>query len=182
MSWSLPRSRMTVAIPYGCMGRSTSTESTARAIRLLTFRRCTMDLPYSFTSIRRRISRGQAWSAAVPVSLRGRDVRPMRIPRARRKDEIRTFRKVDTMDLSGGALLALTPVVLLVVGLVIFCLDDLIRAPAVRYLPKPLWALIILIGSIPIGPVLYLVLGRERTAASSLPDAAERPVPQSATD
>jgi len=86
------------------------------------------------------------------------------------------------MDLSGGALLALTPVVLLVVGLVIFCLVDLIRAPAVRYLPKPLWALIILVGSIPIGPVLYLVLGRERTAASSLPDAAERPVSQSATD
>ena len=66
------------------------------------------------------------------------------------------------MDLSGGALLALTPVVLLVIGLVIFSLVDLIHAPAVRYLPKLLWALIIVIGSTPIGAIVYLVLGRER--------------------
>ena len=47
-----------------------------------------------------------------------------------------TFRKVEVMDLSDGTLLALAPVVVLVVGLVVFCLVDLIRAPAVRYLPK----------------------------------------------
>src|SRR5664279_2076866 len=45
MSWSLPRSRSTVAISYGCMGRSTRTESTARASRLLTFRRCAIGSP-----------------------------------------------------------------------------------------------------------------------------------------
>ena len=94
-----------------------------------------------------------------------------------------TFRKVDVMELSGGTLLALAPVVLLVVGLVIYCLVDLIRAPAVRYLPKPLWALIILIGSIPIGPVLYLVLGRERQPASSIPNPSEQPTePEQPTD
>ncbi len=88
---------------------------------------------------------------------------------------IRTFRKVNAMELSGGTLLALTPVVLLVVGLVIFCLVDLIRAPAVRYLPKPLWALIIVIGSVPIGAIVYLVVGRERKPASS-PPSEQTPV------
>ena len=78
------------------------------------------------------------------------------------------------MTLSGGTLLALTPVVLLVVGLVIFCLVDLIRAPAVRYLPEPLWALIILVGSTRIGAIVYLVLGREREPASPLPDNTVR--------
>jgi len=92
------------------------------------------------------------------------------------------------MDLSGGTLLALTPVVLVVVGLVIFCLVDLIRAPAVRYLPKPLWALIILVGSTPLGAILYLVLGRERQPSSVLdhtdtpavrkpPTPERRPIP-----
>ena len=79
------------------------------------------------------------------------------------------------MDLSGGTLLALAPVVLLVIGLVIFCLVDLIRAPAVRYLPKPLWALIILIGSTPLGAVLYLALGRERQPSPSIPDQTDKP-------
>jgi ABC-2 type transport system ATP-binding protein len=77
---------------------------------------------------------------------------------------------------SGGTLLALTPVGLLVVGLVIFCLVDLIRAPAVRYLPKPLWAFIILVGSTPLGAIVYLVAGRERQpAVSSVPENTERP-------
>jgi hypothetical protein len=38
-------------------------------------------------------------------------------------------REVDVMELSGSTLLALTPVLLLVAGLVIYCLIDLIRAP-----------------------------------------------------
>jgi len=79
------------------------------------------------------------------------------------------------MDLSGGALLALAPVALLVVGLVIFCLVDLIRAPAVRYLPKPLWALIILIGTAPLGAILYLVIGRDRQPSPSVPDRTDTP-------
>ena len=87
-----------------------------------------------------------------------------------------TFRKVEVMDLSDGTLLALAPVVVLVVGLVVFCLVDLIRAPAVRYLPKLLWALIILVGSTPVGAIAYLVLGRERQPASSIPATTGRPV------
>ena len=69
------------------------------------------------------------------------------------------------MDLSGGTLLALIPVALLVVAFVVFCLVDLIRAPSVRYLPKPIWALIILIGSTPLGAIVYLVAGRDRQSA-----------------
>ena len=87
-----------------------------------------------------------------------------------------TFRKVEVMDLSDGTLLALAPVVVLVVGLVVFCLVDLIRAPTVRYLPKLLWALIILVGSTPVGAIAYLVLGRERQPASSIPATTGRPV------
>ena len=79
------------------------------------------------------------------------------------------------MALSGGTLLALIPVLLLIVGLVIFCLVDLIRAPAVRYLPKLLWALIIVVGSAPFGAIVYLVLGRERQPAASLPERPKGP-------
>ena len=45
--------------------------------------------------------------------------------------------------LSGRTLLALVPLFVLVGALVVYCLVDLIRAPSVRYLPKPVWALII---------------------------------------
>ena len=40
-----------------------------------------------------------------------------------------------------------------------FCLSDLYRAEAVRYLPKWAWAGICLI-SIPLGGILYLAIGR----------------------
>ncbi len=73
------------------------------------------------------------------------------------------------MTLSGGTLLALAPVVLLVVGLVAFCLVDLVRAPSARYLPKPLWALIILIGSTPLGAIVYLIVGRDRHPPDTAP-------------
>src|SRR5512132_1220126 len=36
-------------------------------------------------------------------------------------------------------------------GHLIYCLVDLIRAPSVRYLPKPVWALIIVFVSAPFG-------------------------------
>ena len=63
---------------------------------------------------------------------------------------------------SGKVLLALAPLLLLVVGLIIYCLVDLIRAPSVRYLPKPVWALIIMLGSVPVGAIAYLVFGKDR--------------------
>lgn len=39
--------------------------------------------------------------------------------------------------LSGRTLLALVPLFALVGALIVYCLVDLIRAPSVRYLPKP---------------------------------------------
>jgi hypothetical protein len=59
-------------------------------------------------------------------------------------------------------MLALIPVFALLAGLIVYCLVDLIRAPSVRYLPKPVWALIILVASAPFGPLAYLVFGKDR--------------------
>jgi len=61
---------------------------------------------------------------------------------------------------SGRVLLALLPLVVLILGPIIYCLVDLIRARSVRYLPKPVWALLIVLGSAPFGALAYLVFGR----------------------
>ena len=61
----------------------------------------------------------------------------------------------------GTTLLALTPVIALVLGLVAFALVSLVRAPAVRYLPKPVWAIVVLL-MIPLGAIGYLVFGPDR--------------------
>lgn len=63
---------------------------------------------------------------------------------------------------SGKVLLALAPLLVLAAGLMIYCLVDLIRAPSVRFLPKPVWALIIVLGSVPVGAIAYLILGKDR--------------------
>ena len=63
---------------------------------------------------------------------------------------------------SGATLLALTPVLLIVLGLVVFSLVDVVRSPSVKYLPKAVWALIIVLGSAPLGAIVYLVVGRDR--------------------
>ena len=65
---------------------------------------------------------------------------------------------------SGQVLLALAPLVLLILGLVVYCLVDLVRARSVRYLPKPVWALLIVLGSAPFGALAYLVFGRDHDA------------------
>lgn len=54
---------------------------------------------------------------------------------------------------------ALAPLLVIVLGFEVFCLVDLVRAPSVRYLPKWVWALICL-ASIPIGGIVYLLVGR----------------------
>jgi hypothetical protein len=53
----------------------------------------------------------------------------------------------------------LIPVILLQLGLVIYCLVDLARRERTKG-PKWAWALAILFISL-VGPVVYLVLGRE---------------------
>ena len=56
--------------------------------------------------------------------------------------------------------------VLIVIGLALFvyALFDLVATPRerVRYIPKPVWFLVILV--IGIGPLLWLLVGRERSA------------------
>jgi hypothetical protein len=54
---------------------------------------------------------------------------------------------------------ALAPLLLLAAALAVYALVDLVRAPAVRYLPKWGWALICVL-SMPLGPLAYLTLGR----------------------
>jgi len=71
---------------------------------------------------------------------------------------------------AGRTLLALTPLLLLAVGLIVYSLVDLVRAPRALYLPKPVWALIIILGSAPLGPLAYLLLGRDRRG-HEVPDA-----------
>jgi len=70
--------------------------------------------------------------------------------------------RVDLNIPSGRTVLALLPLIALVVGLIVYCLVDLVRARSVRYLPKVVWALIIVLGSAPFGPIAYLLLGRNR--------------------
>ncbi|MGM0670239.1 MAG: PLDc N-terminal domain-containing protein [Gemmatimonadota bacterium] len=55
---------------------------------------------------------------------------------------------------------ALAPLLILAIALVGYCLFDIYRAPAVRYLPRWGWALICVV-SVPLGPLAYLMLGRE---------------------
>ena len=79
---------------------------------------------------------------------------------------------------SGPALLVLGPVLLAVLGLVIYSLVDLVRAPQVKYLPKLAWGLIIVIGSAPLGAIAYLLFGRGHAASPERPGPpAPAPVP-----
>jgi hypothetical protein len=55
---------------------------------------------------------------------------------------------------------ALAPLVILAAALVGYCLYDIYRATGTRYLPRWAWAVICVL-SIPLGPLAYLVLGRE---------------------
>lgn len=54
---------------------------------------------------------------------------------------------------------ALAPVVILAFAFVGYCLFDLSRSE-VRYMPKWLWALVCIL-SIPLGGIVYLLIGRE---------------------
>lgn len=53
-------------------------------------------------------------------------------------------------------LAALLPVVVLGLVFVVYCLVDVFRCPAVRYLPRWAWGLICCI-SVPLGGIIYLV-------------------------
>lgn len=61
--------------------------------------------------------------------------------------------------MSDISLAALLPLIILAVAFVAYCWVDIYRND-VKYLPKWAWAIIALI-SIPIGGIVYLVVGRE---------------------
>lgn len=59
-------------------------------------------------------------------------------------------------------LAALLPAIVLALLFIAFCLTDVFRG-SVRYLPKWAWAVICCI-SVPLGGVVYLIVGRGRSA------------------
>jgi ABC-2 type transport system ATP-binding protein len=63
--------------------------------------------------------------------------------------------------LSPGLALALVPLLVLIVGLDVYCLIDLARARSVRNMPKWVWVIVILLVSAPIGALVYLFAGRD---------------------
>ncbi len=77
---------------------------------------------------------------------------------------------------SGSTLLAITPILVVILGIVVFSLVDLVRARSVRYLPKVVWGVIIVLVSTPLGAIAYLVFGRPRRSGVS-PPAATAAVP-----
>ena len=93
--------------------------------------------------------------------------------------------------MTSGEVAVLVPVLALALALIGFCYVELARRPA-KLLPKPVWAVVIVV-SIPFGAILYLVAGRgERTPApppsriehepsvDSAPLAAAQPLAQPA--
>jgi Phospholipase_D-nuclease N-terminal len=58
---------------------------------------------------------------------------------------------------------AFVPLVIVLAAFATYCLVDLVRAEegAIRYLPRWVWAIICLI-SIPLGGIVYLIVGRKR--------------------
>jgi hypothetical protein len=53
----------------------------------------------------------------------------------------------------------LIPLLVIQLGLIVYCLLDLSRREKVRGLPKWAWALIIILGEL-IGPIVYIFVGR----------------------
>ena len=61
---------------------------------------------------------------------------------------------------------ALVPLGLAWLGWLVYCLVAVVRAPAVRYLPRWAWALVCLV-TVPIGGIVFLVLGRAEAAGGA---------------
>lgn len=55
----------------------------------------------------------------------------------------------------------MAPLLLLAVGFVVWVLVDIARADAVAHLPKWAWAILTVV-SIPLGGIVYLLVGRYR--------------------
>lgn len=68
---------------------------------------------------------------------------------------------------------ALFPLLLLVAAVMAYALFDLFSARQVRYLPKFGWALVIVLGSAPLGALVYLVLGRNPHGTDQADDVSD---------
>ncbi len=66
---------------------------------------------------------------------------------------------MEEFETISGYLPYLIPVILLQLGLAIFCLVDLARRNRTKG-PKWMWAIIIIFGQL-LGPLAYLLIGRE---------------------
>jgi ABC-2 type transport system ATP-binding protein len=73
---------------------------------------------------------------------------------------------------------AVVPLLVLLLGLDVYCLVNLVRAESVRGAPKLAWAIVIL-ASNPLGAILYLFFGMDRSAGGSK-TRTPRPVASSA--
>lgn len=75
---------------------------------------------------------------------------------------------IGSYELSTGTALALAPLVVLSIALLVYCLVDIVRSPQVRALPKPVWALVVvLLNAPPLGSLAYLIWGRTRDDSST---------------
>ncbi len=68
------------------------------------------------------------------------------------------------VDSLGHLLPALVPALALILGLDAFCLINLARSKSVRNAPKLAWVIVIIVVSAPIGALLYLFFGMDRSA------------------
>jgi ABC-2 type transport system ATP-binding protein len=71
---------------------------------------------------------------------------------------------------------ALIPALVLVVGLDVFCLVNIARSKSVRNAPKLAWVIVILVVSAPLGALLYLFFGMDRTGRRDRAAPAAAPV------
>ena len=82
------------------------------------------------------------------------------------------------------ALYVVVPLLAIIAALDIYCLVDVARARSVRTMPKIAWVVVILLVSAPVGAILYLFLGRDRSqprgGAVPAPVTAEPAAPATA--
>src|SRR5579871_636041 len=77
-------------------------------------------------------------------------------------NDLLTAMAIGSGRLPSNLAFAVVPLLVLIIALDVYCLNNLARAQSVRYLPKWVWALVILLVSAPTGALLYLFLGRDR--------------------
>jgi hypothetical protein len=67
---------------------------------------------------------------------------------------------MNNLDWLQQALPFLIPILIVQLGLMVYCLVDLFKRDHTRGVPKWMWAMIIILGEL-VGPIIYLLLGRE---------------------